>query len=83
MSVRFELLAEMVMVVDFAVEDNPTRVVFVAEWLAASRDVNDRKSPMPQCGLPISKDTAAVWTPMTQLVRHRPNRRAHLIAQRT
>jgi hypothetical protein len=83
MSARFELLSQMTMIVDFAVEDNPTRMVFVAEWLSASCQVDDGKSPMTERGLPIGKNTATVRASVPQPIGHRTDGLAHFVAQGT
>src|SRR5574341_562257 len=46
-----QVFAQIVMVVDFAIEDDPDRTVLVRDRLVAAGDVNDRKAAHSDGGL--------------------------------
>ena len=50
MPARFEIGSQLTVVVDFAVEDDPHRFVFVGERLMAGAQVDDRETAKAECG---------------------------------
>src|SRR5687768_15782295 len=60
----FEITAQLVVVVDLAVENDPHRPIFVGQWLIAARAIDDGEAPVSE-GVPgRATDGAAVRTAM-------------------
>src|SRR5688572_18358144 len=59
-SAAFELDAQFLEVVDLAVERDENRVILVAEWLAPSREIDDREAPMPKAHAGFGMEAMAV-----------------------
>ena len=70
MALRFKMPANIGMVVDFAVEDDPDRSVFVREWLLAGAQVDDAQSPMRESGKGVDVQAGFVRTAMLEDVAH-------------
>src|SRR5512146_2170949 len=67
---RFEISAQLLMVIDLAVEDDPDVLVFVGKRLMAGLYVDDAKAPHGQADAPLHEETAVVRTTMNDLVVH-------------
>ena len=71
MAAGLELAAELAMVVDLAVEDDPDRAVFVGHRLLAAGPVDDRQAPVTEARPRGVKVAAAIGSAMVQPVGHR------------
>ena len=69
-----EVAPELVVVVDFAVEDNPGGSIFVGHRLVAAGAVDDRQAAMAECVPGRASHGPAVRAAVNQPVRHRIDR---------
>jgi hypothetical protein len=58
------------MIVDFPVEDNVNRSVFIGHGLMPAGDVNDRKTTMAETDVAIHIGARIVWTAMHDDIAH-------------
>ena len=58
------------MIVDFSIEDNVNRSVFIGHRLMPAGDVNDRKTTMPETDVAIDIGARIVWTAMRDDITH-------------
>src|SRR6266700_3137571 len=58
------------MIVDFSIEDNVNRSVFIGHRLMSAGDVNDRKTTMPETDVAIDIGARIVWTAMRDDITH-------------
>src|ERR1700730_4229586 len=68
---RLKLLAQLDIIINFAVtheQDIPRRI---AQWLPAALQVNDRQSSMSECRLAVAIHTLAVGSTMHERLQHR------------
>src|SRR5215469_1949953 len=65
-----ELLAQRGMVVDFAIEHDPERVVFITERLMASREIDDAQAPHANPGTAFRVDAFIVRAAMRHYGAH-------------
>src|SRR2546421_2687568 len=66
----FELLAQLAIVVDLAVENNPCRAVLIMNWLLSVREIDDRKTPHGQSHAVAEIKAIVVRTAMTNRFVH-------------
>ena len=69
MAVRFELLAEQVMVIDFAIEDELDTAILIRHGLAAALDIDDRQTA--ECEIDVRPLVIAC------VIRPAPNQSRH------
>ena len=68
---RFELVAKLLEVVDFAVEDNGDATVFIGHGLSAGlREIEDRKTTEAECNVAGDMLAAHVGTAVDDPVHH-------------
>ncbi len=77
MTARDEPLPQHVVVVDFAVEDDPAGSVLVRHRLRTALAIDDRQPRVAERGGRIGEATLAVGTTMVERARHRANRIAN------
>src|SRR2546428_4120297 len=70
MAFLLEQAAQRLVVIEFAVEDDPHRAVLVRYRLVAGRNVDDAEPPIPQPNPSSHIKSVAVWSPMGEHVRH-------------
>ncbi len=80
-AMRFKLRAELGVVVDLAVEDDPDGLVLVGERLVASRQINDAQPPVTEYRLRVREDPRIVWPAMGDDVAHLQHARAVIRVQ--
>jgi hypothetical protein len=73
---RFERRAQLAVVVDLAVEDDPDRPVFVVDRLMAGRQIDDAEPPHADAGPLFNQETLVVRAAMPDGVAHRVDERA-------
>jgi hypothetical protein len=66
----FELVAEIGVVVDFAIERNVQSLVFVSHRLMAGRYVDDTQSAVTQADIPVDKKTCVIRPAMSNNITH-------------
>ena len=76
MAVRLELLAQLQVVVDLAVANQPDRALGIAQRLPPALQVDDRESPVSEHGAALPMDALAVRTAMRKSAQHRGDVRA-------
>jgi hypothetical protein len=64
------LRAEVLVVIDFAVEDDGDGVVFVEHGLVAAGEVNDGQAAMAEGNMRINEETGIVRAAMSEGVAH-------------
>jgi hypothetical protein len=65
-----QVVAQLAIVVDFAVEDDPDRAVFIANRLMTAREVDDAQPSHPQRDTIVHEHTFIVRTPMPDDLAH-------------
>ena len=70
MPARFQPPAQLAIIVDFAVEDELDRAVFVTKRLIAAGDVDDLEPPHRQTDSPVDEVARAIGTAMRQRIVH-------------
>ena len=73
MSLTHEKGSEILIVVDFPIEDNPYVAVLVADGLLTCIEVNDRQTSMAESHLRILIDPFIIRTPMAYRLQHCPD----------
>ena len=76
-----EIAAQLAMVVDLAVEDDPHRAVFVGHRLIAAGAIDDGQAPVAERQPRRVEVAAAVGAAMVEPVGHRPDGRGHVFGQ--
>jgi hypothetical protein len=71
MAARLQIPAQILVVVDFAVENDPYGFVFVAEGLVAGVQIDDGKPAKPKPDWPGAVVALVIGTAMLNGVRHR------------
>src|SRR5687768_17564301 len=66
----FELLAQLQVVIDFPIEDNPRRAVGIVDWLMAGLQVNNGQTAHAETDRPIDVETVVVRSSMTDSFAH-------------
>src|SRR5437867_1339213 len=70
------------LVVDFAIESDPNRTVFIRHWLMAAPEVHDGKTPMPKTHRFADPRASIVGTSMHHGITHRDHLRlVHALVQ--
>jgi hypothetical protein len=67
-----ELLAQRRVVIDFPVEYDPDRPVFVADRLMPGRQVDDAQPPHTQTYRSVYVDALVIWSAMRNDLAHAP-----------
>src|SRR5580704_4537260 len=65
-----QLLSEFLIVVDFAVEDDPDRAIFIADGLVAGVQVNDCETAEPETYRSRDVVSLIIGSPMLNGIRH-------------
>src|SRR6266478_1001133 len=65
-----KLVAELAIVVDFAVENNPGGAVLVMNWLRATGEVDDGQPPHPQAYGAVEIEAVVIGSTVTHGVCH-------------
>src|SRR5262249_36953708 len=68
---RQQVAPKLLIVVNFPVEDDPDRAIFIAHRLMAGREVNDAEPSHPDPGAPIHINAVIVRPAMADPVTHR------------
>jgi hypothetical protein len=68
-----QVFAQFGKVVDFPVEDDPNRPIFIKNWLVTARKVDDAKSPHPQPRTVLDEKTFVIRAPMHDCLAHAVN----------
>src|SRR5262245_34838620 len=69
---RNQVLTYFLEIIDLAIEHNPDRSVFIADWLVPGIEIDNRKPAHTECDLPAKIETVIVRTAMRDLCGHRP-----------
>jgi hypothetical protein len=70
MTERFELGAQLAVVVDFSVEDDPDGAALVVDWLASAGEVDDAQTPHAEADARLHVDPFIVWTAVPDHLAH-------------
>jgi hypothetical protein len=70
MSGFLQLLPELDMVVDFAVESDDQCIIRCPHWLSSASKIHDRETPMPEKDLVSDPESVAIRTAMTHPIGH-------------
>ena len=70
MSASFQAFAQLLMVIEFAVVDDPDVVLFVADGLVAGLDVNDAQPAHGEADASFDEETIIVRSAMNDLLVH-------------
>ena len=70
MTASAQLVAQLTVVVDFSIEDEGDRLVFVGERLIATGDINDAQTAHGQADIAVDEVAGAIRTAMPQPVVH-------------
>src|SRR6185437_10170809 len=73
MTLRDELAAQILIIVDFAVKNDPDRAVFVGNRLVSAREIDDAQPAHANGALTIDVDTLVIRTAMADLRAHLPD----------
>ena len=60
------------MVVDLAVENDPDRIVLIADWLVAGSQVNDTQAAHPQADLALCEEAVVIGPAVRHYIAHTP-----------
>src|SRR5262245_11747595 len=71
MAEAFELLAQLAVVVDLAVQDDPALAVLVRQGLMAGLEIDDREPAEPESEGAVQVDAVVVGAAMADARRHR------------
>jgi hypothetical protein len=74
---RFEVIPQLLKVIDFSVEYNADRTVFVVNRLSPSRHVDDAEAPHAHSHIPLSQNAFVIRPAMHKGIGHPP----HLIGR--
>jgi hypothetical protein len=74
MPARFQFGAQLNVIEDFAVEDNPQRAVLVSNRLLAAGEINDTQARVAKPHIAAKIDAEFVGTPMTDHAEHSTDR---------
>src|SRR5437762_3196671 len=66
----FQFLAQLAIVVDLAVEDDPRGVILIVDWLLAALQIDDREAAHAQAHWTIEIESALIGTAMTNRFAH-------------
>src|SRR6185436_11738295 len=70
-----QIIAETLVIVDFAIEDNPDGSVFIGNRLVAAREINDTETPHSDRAIAIGVEAFIVRTAVDHAITHRLHER--------
>jgi hypothetical protein len=73
MPVGYEGIAKRLVVVDLAVEDNPSGAVFIRDRLMPGAQVDDAKPAHAEAATAININALVVWPAVANLIAHGPD----------
>jgi hypothetical protein len=70
----FQTRAKLLKVVNFSIENDPHRLVFIAHGIASTRrQINNGKTAVPESNVPLGPDAIIVGSPVPDRIRHGPD----------
>jgi hypothetical protein len=70
MAAGLEAQAQLRKIINLSVKDDPYRLIFIVDWLAARREINDAQPPHAQAGTATGIDSLVVRPPMHDRLAH-------------
>jgi hypothetical protein len=74
MATRLEIFAQILVIIDFTIEDDPNVSLFVAERLVTALDIDDAEASHRQSDVFLDKEPVVVRTAVYNLPVHRHQR---------
>jgi len=66
-----EIRPQILVVIDFTIEDDPNAFVFIADRLVTGLDIDDAEAAHRQSNVLLDKKTVIVWPAVDDLLVHR------------